>query len=245
MTSERETAANRLNARKSSGPRTPASKAIASRNALRHGLAALVHKHPVLSAEIEGLAEALCDGDDDPTLFAQVLIIGRNALVLRTISAQQIGVIERLADPSAIALAKGDNSLKLGKAHSRKCKRAFKRAYCAARVSHEKYKDELPPPTEAERMEEARGGYPFIPSRLNSFLCDKEHLAANEPDDSAPVASALRNLRIATKEQLWRRPREPYPPRSLRASGVVAAEAAILAFINIKLMKGLERTDKT
>jgi hypothetical protein len=72
----------------------------------------------------------------------------------------------------------------------------------------EKYKDELPPPTEAERIEEARGGYPFIPSRLNWFLCDKEDLAANEPDDSAPVASVSRNLRIATKEQLWRRRRE-------------------------------------
>ena len=246
MTSERETAANRLNARKSSGPRTPASKAIASRNALRHGLAALVHKHPVLSAEIEGLAEALCDGDNDPTLFAQALIIGRNALVLRTISAQQIGVIERLADPSAIALAKGDNSLKLGKAHSRKCKRAFKELIALREYLMEKYKDELPPPTEAERMEEARGGYPFIPSRLNSFLCDKEHLAANEPDDSAPVASALqeppdRDEGAALEEAargLIRLDRYERRAWSLQ-------RRAILAFINIKLMKGLERTDKT
>ena len=40
-------------------PNTAAGKAIARRNALRHGLAALVHKHPLLSAEIEGVAEAL------------------------------------------------------------------------------------------------------------------------------------------------------------------------------------------
>ena len=168
----------------------------------------LVHKHPVLSAEIEGFAEALCEGDNDPTLFAQALIIGRNELVLRTISAQQIGVIERLADPSAIALAKGDNSLKLGKAHLRKCKRAFKELVALREHLMEKYKDKLPPPTQAERIEEARGGYPLIPSRLNSFLCDKEDIAPNEPADSAPVASALQEPPIATKEQSWKRPRE-------------------------------------
>jgi hypothetical protein len=55
----------------------------------------------------------------------------------------------------------------------------------------EKYKDELPPTTDADRIQEGRGGFPFIPSRLNSFLCDKEDLAANGPDGSAPVASAL------------------------------------------------------
>jgi hypothetical protein len=70
---------------------------------LRHRLAALVHKRQVLFAEIEGFAEALCNGDNDRTLFAQALTIGRNELVPRTISAQQIGVIERLTDPSAIA----------------------------------------------------------------------------------------------------------------------------------------------
>src|SRR5262245_56004651 len=124
MTSERKIAANRLNARKSTGPRTAAGKANASRNALQHGLAAIVHKHPVLSAEVEGFAEALCEGNNDPRLFAQALIIGRNELLLRTISAQQIAVTERLADPSAIALARGDNSLKLARAYLRRCIRA-------------------------------------------------------------------------------------------------------------------------
>ena len=246
MTSERETAANRLNARKSRGPRTAAGKAIASRNALRHGLAALVHKHPVLSAEIEGFAEALCEGDNDPTLFAQALIIGRNELVLRTISAQQIGVIERLADPSAIALAKGDNSLKLGKAHLRKCKRAFKELVALREHLMEKYKDKLPPPTQAERIEEARGGYPFIPSRLNSFLCDKEDIAPNEPADSAPVASALQEppncdegavLEEASRDLIRL---DRYERRAWSQQ-----KRAILAFMNIKLMKGLEQTDKT
>jgi hypothetical protein len=243
MTSERETAANRFNARNSSGPRTAAGKAIASRNALRHGLAALVHKHPVLSTEIEGFAQALCGGDNDPTLFAQALIVGRNELVRRMISAQQIAVIERLADPSAIALAKGDNSLKLGKAHSRKCKQAFKELIALREHLVEKYKNELPPPTEAERIEEARGGYPFIPSRLNSFLCDKEDLAASEPDDSAPVATALqeppdRDEGAALEEAA----RDLIRLNRYERRAWSQQKRAILDFMNIKLMKGIAAT---
>jgi hypothetical protein len=244
MTSEREAAANRLNARKSRGPRTAGGKATASRNALRHGLAALVHKHPVLSAEIESFAEALCDGDNDPTLFAQALIIGRNELVLRAISAQQIGVVERLADPSAIALAKGDNSLKLSKAHLWKCKRAFKELIALRDHLMEKYKDELPPPTEVERVQEARGGYPFFPPRLSSFLWDKEDLAANEPGDSAQVASALqeppdRDEGAALEEaarDLIRLDR--YERRAWSQQ-----KRTILEFMNIKLVKGIAATN--
>jgi hypothetical protein len=40
MASDRQTAANRENARRSTGPRTPLGKARASLNAVRHGLSA-------------------------------------------------------------------------------------------------------------------------------------------------------------------------------------------------------------
>jgi hypothetical protein len=116
MTSERQIAANRRNSRKSSGPRTAAGKANASRNALRHGLAAIPHIRPDLSPEIERFAKALCGDDNDPLLFEQALVIAGNDLALRSIRAQRIVVIERLRDVKPIAFAKGDNSLALGKA---------------------------------------------------------------------------------------------------------------------------------
>src|SRR5689334_21446643 len=42
MASERQRAANRANAKRSTGPKTPAGKLRSSRNALKHGLSALV-----------------------------------------------------------------------------------------------------------------------------------------------------------------------------------------------------------
>jgi hypothetical protein len=116
MISERKIAANRRNSQKSSGPRTAAGKAIASHNALRHGLAALPHSRPELSPEIARLAKAICGDDNDLLLLEQASVIAANEQVLRSIRAQRLIVIERLRDTKPVALAKGDNSLALGKA---------------------------------------------------------------------------------------------------------------------------------
>jgi hypothetical protein len=64
VTSERRIAANRRNALKSTGPRTEAGKAVAARNAVRHGLSA---SHPLIAGEngeafaafVEGMLEDL------------------------------------------------------------------------------------------------------------------------------------------------------------------------------------------
>jgi hypothetical protein len=116
MTSERKIAANRRNSQKSCGPRSAAGKAIASRNALRHGLAATLHMRPERSSELERLARAICGDDNDPLLLEQALVIAANERMLRSIDAQRTAVIERLRDIKSIALAKGDNSLALAKA---------------------------------------------------------------------------------------------------------------------------------
>lgn len=116
MTTDRRLAANRQNAGKSRGPRSAAGKSRASRNALRHGLAAITHRSPLPKGDVEHLAHAICGGDRDQQLLGAALAIAENCLVRRAIKAQQIAVIERLRDRTAIALAKGDNSFDLGKA---------------------------------------------------------------------------------------------------------------------------------
>src|ERR1700736_2770873 len=60
--SERKRAANRRNARSSTGPRTAAGKARVTQNALRHGLNVAVADDPLLTEEVERIARAICDG---------------------------------------------------------------------------------------------------------------------------------------------------------------------------------------
>jgi hypothetical protein len=59
MTSEHKIAANRSNAKKSTGPRSSAGRAVSRRNALRHGLAVAIGNDPAFGADIEDLAKAL------------------------------------------------------------------------------------------------------------------------------------------------------------------------------------------
>jgi hypothetical protein len=55
MTSERQRAANRANAAKSTGPRTKAGKAKASQNARWHGLNVALSREPGAVDEVERL----------------------------------------------------------------------------------------------------------------------------------------------------------------------------------------------
>lgn len=175
MSSQRKIAASRLNGRKSRGPRTVAGKSVVSRNALRHGLAAITHRLPASSNDIERVANALCGSDKDPSLFAQALIVANNELVLRAISAQQLAVVERVRQPSAIALAKGDNSLKLAKARSLKTRQAYDELVALRDRLLEKYKRKLPPASVAPGTKEILPEIDeLVPLRLEHFLAEKE-----------------------------------------------------------------------
>jgi hypothetical protein len=109
MTSPKKVAANRINGRKSRGPRTGTGKARASRNARRHGLAAFGTENPVRSQQIKQMVDAICHADDDPPLREQAASIAESQLWLSYISAEKVAALERLRDPEASSLI-GRNS---------------------------------------------------------------------------------------------------------------------------------------
>jgi hypothetical protein len=106
MTSPKKMAANRMNGRKSCGPRTIAGKARASRNARRHGLAAFGSKDDrAMTEQIEQMVDAICAGNDDPLLRQQAGMIAENQIWLACVRTEKVALIERLRDPTAYALA--------------------------------------------------------------------------------------------------------------------------------------------
>jgi hypothetical protein len=145
MSSERQITANRLNGRKSRGPRAAAGKSIASRNALRHGLAAVTHKAPAPNADVERLARALCGRDFNPALYQQALVVAANEMALRAIAAQQILVVERVHDAPKIALAKGDDRIRLAKLRAGEGRRAYAKLMEVQGRLLEKYQHRLRP----------------------------------------------------------------------------------------------------
>jgi hypothetical protein len=63
--SERKRNANRLNARRSTGPKTSAGKAHAAQNSRRHGLNVPAHHDPSRSSELDALARAIAGDSAD------------------------------------------------------------------------------------------------------------------------------------------------------------------------------------
>lgn len=124
MISRARAEASRNNGRKSRGPRTAAGRSCASHNALRHGLAALTHK-PAAFAEVERIAKAICNGNTDPLLFDQALVIAENEMVRRCVRVEAIALIERLRDITVNPLSR-DNSLTRAKVRFRRGKLRYK-----------------------------------------------------------------------------------------------------------------------
>jgi hypothetical protein len=95
MTSAKKIAANRQNARKSTGPRTERGKSQVRRNALRHGLAQMVPPASPVSPRIERMAKAIA-GEGAPSLqYEQALIIAESQVMLMRVRAARVAVIKR------------------------------------------------------------------------------------------------------------------------------------------------------
>ena len=192
MTSNSKIAANRRNGRKSSGPRSAAGKSIASRNALRHGLAAIALRQSVPSAEIEEFAGALCGDDRNPTLFAQAVKIAENEITLRAIRAQQAADIERLREPYAAPFSRKDNTLELAKGRSFEW---LATREIRSRVPEllEKYKDQMPPLLKPDDKYSDWMCDDLIPIRLKALL--------QEPDDIDEKTRERARKRIEERDE--------------------------------------------
>src|SRR5262245_11337428 len=70
MATERQIAANRRNARNSTGPRTATGKARSSRNARRHGLRTPVTADPSAAKDIQRIGSVIANGSGDPAIRA-------------------------------------------------------------------------------------------------------------------------------------------------------------------------------
>jgi hypothetical protein len=109
MTSPRKTLANRENARRSTGPRSLASKARSAQNSTRHGLAAPLLDAPETRSQLKQLTKALAGLRRDPVALEQARIAAEAELELQRVRTYRSSVLG--AKTSQMAQSRAATSL--------------------------------------------------------------------------------------------------------------------------------------
>jgi hypothetical protein len=115
MASDRKIAANRRNSRRSSGPRTVAGKLTVSRNALRHGLAAVTLRDSGIVTEVDRLATAIAGEHADAAQREQALIIAESELTLLRVRAARTSIFQQMLLATGAADAQEPSEQLLGR----------------------------------------------------------------------------------------------------------------------------------
>jgi hypothetical protein len=95
MASERQIAANRRNARKSTGPRSGAGRKRASRNAYRHGLTLNIGSSAAFAKQLDKLVRKIAGDTDDAILLERAREIAQAELDLARVRRAKVALIER------------------------------------------------------------------------------------------------------------------------------------------------------
>ena len=96
MATERQLAANRRNARRSTGPRSGAGKKRASRNSYRHGLTARLTGGMQRAQDIEALARKIVGQSTDPITLENGRTAARTEFDLAGIRSVKLALISRV-----------------------------------------------------------------------------------------------------------------------------------------------------
>jgi hypothetical protein len=95
MASERQIAANRRNARKSTGPRSGAGKTRASRNAYRHGLTLSITSTVEYAKQLETLVRKIAGNTQNALKLERARAIAQAELELARVRRAKVALIER------------------------------------------------------------------------------------------------------------------------------------------------------
>jgi hypothetical protein len=96
MASEKQIAANRANAKRSTGPKTLAGKMASSRNAFRHGLSGPVRLDPVTSDKVDAIAHALAGEEPNRDRLTSAADFARAQLGLLRIRAARTELMQNI-----------------------------------------------------------------------------------------------------------------------------------------------------
>jgi hypothetical protein len=96
MASEGNTAASRLNALRSTGPRTLGGKKRASQNALRHGLTVRLARDLKISSRVKRIARAIAGKNANPIDFDLATWIAELELDLRRIRMARVSLLGKI-----------------------------------------------------------------------------------------------------------------------------------------------------
>ena len=111
MASERQIAANRRNARKSTGPRSRAGRKRASRNAYRHGLTLSITPTAAYAQQLDKLAREIASDTKDVIVLERARAVAQAELELARVRRAKVALIERASafgevDPPQLMLTR-------------------------------------------------------------------------------------------------------------------------------------------